>query len=68
MVVLAHRRAFLRDQAVREGRMSSRTVFVAAVLVANLPLPIQAHDIYSHLRDEAGAAAITGIAALRSIA
>ena len=34
--------------------MSSRTVFVAAVLVANLPLPIQAHDIYSHLRDEAG--------------
>ena len=34
--------------------MSSRTAFVAAVLVASLPLPIQAHDIYSHLRDEGG--------------
>ena len=35
--------------------MSSRTAFVAAVLVTNLPLPIQAHDIYSHLVDEVGA-------------
>ena len=35
--------------------MSSRTAFVVAVLVTNLPLPIQAHDIYSHLRDEVGA-------------
>ncbi|ANY83649.1 hypothetical protein BB934_35955 (plasmid) [Microvirga ossetica] len=34
--------------------MSSRTAFVVAVLVASLPLPIQAHDIYSHLRDEGG--------------
>jgi hypothetical protein len=35
--------------------MSSRTALVAVVLVASLPLPIQAHDIYSHLRDEVGA-------------
>ena len=35
--------------------MSSRTAFVAAVLVTNLPLSIQAHDIYSHLTDEVGA-------------
>ncbi|WP_162820635.1 hypothetical protein [Microvirga calopogonii] len=35
--------------------MCSRTALMAAVLVANLPLPIQAHDIYSHLRDEEGA-------------
>ena len=34
--------------------MSSRTAFMAAVLVINLPLPGLAHDIYSHLRDEAG--------------
>ena len=32
--------------------MSSRTALVAVVLVTSLPL--QAHDIYSHLRDEAG--------------
>jgi hypothetical protein len=30
--------------------MSSRTAFVAAVLVTNLPLPTLAHDIYSRLR------------------
>jgi hypothetical protein len=35
--------------------MSSRTAFAAAVLVTNLPLSIQAHDIYSHLTDEVGA-------------
>jgi hypothetical protein len=35
--------------------MSSRTAFMAAVLVINLPLPGLAHDIYSHLRDEVGA-------------
>jgi hypothetical protein len=34
--------------------MSSRTAFVAAVPVTNLPLPTLAHDIYSHLRDEGG--------------
>ena len=34
--------------------MCSRAGFVAAVLAASLPLPIQAHDIYSHLRDEGG--------------
>jgi hypothetical protein len=34
--------------------MLSRTAFVAAVLVTNLPLPTQAHDIYSHLQDEVG--------------
>ena len=34
--------------------MSSGTAFVAAILVASLPLPIQAHDIYSHLRDGGG--------------
>ncbi len=33
--------------------MSSRTA-VAVVLAVSLPLPIQAHDIYSHLRDEGG--------------
>ena len=35
--------------------MSSRTALVAVVLAASLPLPIQAHDIYSHLMDEVGA-------------
>jgi hypothetical protein len=35
--------------------MSSRTALVAVVLVASLPLPIRAHDIYSHLLDEVGA-------------
>ncbi len=34
--------------------MSSRTAFVAVILIANLPLPIQAHDIYSHLKNGAG--------------
>ena len=34
--------------------MSSSPAFLAAVLITNLPLPIQAHDIYSHLRDERG--------------
>ncbi len=34
--------------------MCSRTAFVATVLITSLPLPIQAHDIYSHLRDEGG--------------
>jgi hypothetical protein len=34
--------------------MSSRTAFVIAVLAASLPLSIQAHDIYSHLRDQSG--------------
>jgi hypothetical protein len=32
----------------------SRTVFVAAVSLTNLPLPIQAHDIYSDVVDGAG--------------
>ena len=35
--------------------MCSRTAFAAVVLVTSLPLPIQAHDIYSHLKDQAGA-------------
>jgi hypothetical protein len=35
--------------------MSSRTAIMAVVLTASLPLPIQAHDIYSHLLDEVGA-------------
>ncbi len=34
--------------------MSSRTVFVAAVLIISLPLPTQAHDIYSDVVDGAG--------------
>jgi hypothetical protein len=34
--------------------MSSKTAFVAAVFITNLPLPIQAHDIYSHLTDQGG--------------
>jgi hypothetical protein len=33
--------------------MSSRAT-VAVVLAISLPLPIQAHDIYSHLTDEGG--------------
>ena len=35
--------------------MSSKTAFVSAVLVTGFALPIQAHDIYSHLRDQLGA-------------
>ncbi len=35
--------------------MSSRTALIAVVLAASLPLPLQAHDIYSHLMDEVGA-------------
>jgi hypothetical protein len=35
--------------------MSSRTALISVVLAANLSLPLQAHDIYSHLRDEVGA-------------
>ena len=34
--------------------MSSRTAFVAVVLITNLPVPILAHDIYSHLKNERG--------------
>ena len=34
--------------------MSSRTVFVAAVLIICLPLPTQAHDIYSDVVDGVG--------------
>jgi hypothetical protein len=36
--------------------VSSKTAFVAAVLVTSLPLSIQAHDIYSHLKDGSGGA------------
>jgi hypothetical protein len=32
----------------------SRSTLVFTVLVGSLPLPIQAHDIYSHLVDETG--------------
>ncbi len=35
--------------------MSPRTAFVSAALVTSMAGPIQAHDIYSHLRDERGA-------------
>jgi hypothetical protein len=35
--------------------MSSRTALVVIVLAASLPLPIRAHDVYSHLMDEVGA-------------
>jgi hypothetical protein len=35
--------------------MSSRAILISTVLSASLPLPIQAHDIYSHLVDEVGA-------------
>jgi hypothetical protein len=34
--------------------MSSRTAVMAVVLAINLPLSIQAHDIYSHLKDAGG--------------
>jgi hypothetical protein len=35
--------------------MSSRSAVIALVLAAGLPLPLQAHDIYSHLKDQTGA-------------
>jgi hypothetical protein len=34
--------------------MSSRIALMAVVLTASLPLPLQAHDIYSHLKDQGG--------------
>jgi hypothetical protein len=34
--------------------MSSRSAVMAVVLAASLPLPLQAHDIYSHLKDKSG--------------
>jgi hypothetical protein len=34
--------------------MSSRTAVMVVVLTASLPLPLQAHDIYSHLRAGGG--------------
>ena len=34
--------------------MSSGTALISTVLIINLPLPTQAHDIYSHLVDEVG--------------
>jgi hypothetical protein len=34
--------------------MSSRTAFMAAIVVVNLPRPARAHDIYSPLRVEGG--------------
>jgi hypothetical protein len=35
--------------------MLSKSALICTVLVTNLPLPLQAHDIYSHLVDETGA-------------
>ncbi|MPR12146.1 hypothetical protein [Microvirga tunisiensis] len=34
--------------------MSSRTALICVVLITNLPLPTEAHDIYSHLRSPRG--------------
>jgi hypothetical protein len=45
----------MKDWPAKEGRMSSRTAFLSAVLTISLPLPLQAHDIYSHLKDKSGA-------------
>jgi hypothetical protein len=35
--------------------MLSRSALISAILAVSLPLPTQAHDIYSHLVDEVGA-------------
>jgi hypothetical protein len=35
--------------------MCSSTALIAIVLAVSLPLPLQAHDIYSHLKDKSGA-------------
>jgi hypothetical protein len=35
--------------------MSSRAILISTVLITGLPLPTQAHDIYSHLVDDVGA-------------
>jgi hypothetical protein len=35
--------------------MCPRAALISTVLIISLPLPIQAHDIYSHLKDEEGA-------------
>jgi hypothetical protein len=35
--------------------MSSRAALISTILITSLPLPTQAHDIYSHLVDEVGA-------------
>jgi hypothetical protein len=35
--------------------MLSRPALISIVLITSLPLPAQAHDIYSHLVDEVGA-------------
>jgi hypothetical protein len=45
----------LKDVPAREEWMSLRSALAFAVLVISLPLPLQAHDIYSHLRDKSGA-------------
>jgi hypothetical protein len=34
--------------------MLSQSALISAVLTASLPFPLQAHDIYSHLKDKAG--------------
>jgi hypothetical protein len=41
--------------------MCSRTALVAVVLVTSLPLAIQAHDIYSHLKDAEGKSCCNGL-------
>jgi hypothetical protein len=35
--------------------MCSSTALIALVLTVSLPLPLEAHDIYSHLKDKSGA-------------
>ena len=35
--------------------MCSSTALIAIVLTVSLPLPLEAHDIYSHLKDKSGA-------------
>jgi hypothetical protein len=35
--------------------MLTKSALISTVLITSLPLPIQAHDIYSHLVDEVGA-------------
>jgi hypothetical protein len=34
--------------------MFSRSALISAILAVSLPLPIQAHDIYSHVKDQSG--------------
>jgi hypothetical protein len=40
--------------------MRSRPALISAALAVSLPIPVQAHDIYSHLRDPWGRSCCSG--------